>query len=65
MSGFQHIKDQKSDIAESKSANIAVVNSKFHFLILEHKKKDRLAAASPGPINCVDQATRLNASRAA
>jgi hypothetical protein len=41
-------------------------SAKRHFLILEREKKDRLAAVSPNSISCwLDQAARLNASRAA
>jgi hypothetical protein len=40
-------------------------SAKCRFLIIEHKKKDRLAAVSPNPISRFDQAARLNASIAA
>jgi hypothetical protein len=40
-------------------------SAKCRFLIIEHKKKDRLAAVSLNPISRFDQAARLNASIAA
>jgi hypothetical protein len=41
-------------------------SAKCYFSILEHKKKDRLTAVSPNSTSCcLNQAARLNASRAA